>query len=158
MEILKTTAHYGGTAAISLAMGIAVPFIAGWEGKSNVAYLDLAKVWTVCYGETRGVNQNTIKSDTQCAEMLDARTLEFMGQVDALVKPDLKPNQMAALTSFAYNVGMGSFAGSNLLKRVNKGDIVGACTYELPRWVFIGKKPSRGLMNRRNAEKKLCLS
>ena len=46
----KTMVVGGGFGA---ALLLAIPFIGGWEGKSNDPYNDIVGVKTVCYGETR---------------------------------------------------------------------------------------------------------
>ncbi len=47
--------------------------------------------------------------------------------VDGMVKVLLGEYQRAALYSFTYNVGTGAFSKSTLLKRLNTGDVDGAC-------------------------------
>lgn len=77
--------------------------------------------------------------------------------VDTLVKVHLNDCQFAALVIFCLNVGTGKkgFAGSTLLKRLNKGEY-DAVPYELLKWTkttINGKKvQSKGLVNRRNKE------
>ncbi len=64
-----------------------------------------------------------------------------------------KSNQLAALISFAYNVGLGAFEESTLRKRLLAGE--DPCTVvkqELPRWVHAGEAVLAGLERRRNAE------
>ena len=53
---------YRSPAGVSVAafLLVAVPLVAQWEGKRNAAYLDRIAsppVWTICYGETRGVGR-----------------------------------------------------------------------------------------------------
>ncbi|MEB6886251.1 lysozyme RrrD, partial [Escherichia coli] len=40
-----------------------------------------------------------------------------------------------ALYSFVYNVGAGNFRTSTLLRKINQGDIKGACD-QLRRWTY----------------------
>jgi len=56
-----------------------------------------------------------------------------------------------------YNVGVGNFKSSTLLKLLNKEKRVEACN-QLTNWVFAKGKKLRGLVNRREEEKNLCLS
>ena len=64
------------------------------------------------------------------------------------------------MVSFAYNVGLGTFKSSTLLRKVNAGDTQGAAN-EFGTWVNAtvnGKKVRlAGLVNRRNAERALFL-
>jgi lysozyme len=72
-------------------------------------------------------------------------------------------NQIAALTSFAYNCGLGGFRSSGLYKiiKLNPNNYSAILT-EFLRWVNAGGKLSTGLKNRRMAEfnfyKKPCSS
>ncbi len=71
-------------------------------------------------------------------------------------------NQIAALTSFAYNCGLSGFFSSDLYRTVKlKPNNYSAILTEFLRWVNVGGKPSNGLKNRRMAEfnfyKKPCL-
>jgi hypothetical protein len=63
----------------------------------------------------------------------------------------LSQTQFDALTSFAYNVGSGSFARSTLLHKLNTGDY-GSVPSELMRWVKVGGGTLPGLVTRRRAE------
>ncbi|MFH4317138.1 lysozyme, partial [Acinetobacter baumannii] len=79
-----------------------------------------------------------------------------MRRVQALVHVSLSDRQVAALTSFAYNVGLGAFARSTLLKKLNAGDVRGAAD-EFLRWTRVGNRTVRGLVARRRAERDLFL-
>jgi lysozyme len=137
-------------------MLIAAPFVAGWEGLRNVAYLDPVRVPTICYGSTEGVKLGQTKSDEECRAMLKAELGEFMRGVDAAVKVEMPDTRRAALTSFAYNVGLANFQRSTLLRLLNQGHTVAACN-ELRRWVYAKGIKLKGLVRRREAERELCL-
>lgn len=134
---------------------IAAPFIGGWEGLRTTPYVDIGGVLTVCYGETKGVEDREYSVD-ECENMLQKRTVEFHVQVMDRIDNDIPTSMQAAVTSFAYNVGIGAFERSTLLRKINQGDLRGACQ-ELDRWVYVGRTYVRGLANRRKAEKELCL-
>lgn len=61
----------------------------------------------------------------------------------------------AALCSFAYNVGVGAFSRSTLLKKLNAGAGDAACA-ELDRWVYAKDKRVPGLVTRRSVERAVC--
>jgi lysozyme len=61
-----------------------------------------------------------------------------------------------AIVSFTFNVGEGNLRRSTLLRKLNAGDIVGACN-ELPRWNKAGGRVLPGLVKRRAEERALCL-
>jgi lysozyme len=137
-------------------VAIAGPFIQGWEGRSLTAYLDPVGIATICDGETEGVYLGQVKTHQECDEMTKRRITEFAEQVDDLVKVKMPESRHAALTSFAYNVGITNFKRSTLLRKLNAGDTVGACN-ELSRWVYAKGVKLRGLVRRREAERELCL-
>ena len=73
------------------------------------------------------------------------------------IKVPLSTEEHAAYLSFTYNVGVGNFKSSTLLKLLNKGQRQDDCE-QLSRWVFAKGKKLRGLVHRREDEKALCLS
>lgn len=142
------------------AMLIATVFLGGKdgvEGRVYEPYKDVAGVWTVCDGITgSGVIQGKHYTDRECDSLLRQRVRQVKAQVDPLVKVPLDEYQRAALYSFTYNVGVGSFSKSTLLKMLNAGDQEGACN-ELRRWVYAGGVKWKGLLDRREMERSLCL-
>ena len=74
----------------------------------------------------------------------------------SLVKVKLGSNQFSALVCFSYNVGLGTFSKSTMLRKLNDGDYRGAAA-EFDRWVKGGGRTLPGLVRRRNAEKTLFL-
>lgn len=149
-----------GTAAASV-LAAAMAFVGPWEGMKTEAYLDrIAQppVWTVCYGETRGVTAGSRHTPDQCAAMLmdglaDFRTA-LIGCIPSL--PDQPQGVQVALTSWAFNVGTGAGCRSTLARRANAGDWRAACD-QLLRWDRAGGVVVRGLTNRRQAEHRLCV-
>lgn len=89
--------------------------------------------------------------------MAEAETLladdvrRFSAGVAKLVKAVLTDNQFCALVSFSFNVGIGAFSGSELLRAINNGafDRVPA---QIMRWTKSGGKELAGLKRRREAE------
>lgn len=140
------------TIPLTLAIGV----IAAWEGKENFAYRDVVGVWTICYGSTSGVTAGMHKTDQECIDLLTKEAKHYADAVDRLVKPEMTPEVHAAFTSMAYNVGIGNFSKSTALKLLNRGEFKAACN-ELPKWVYAGGRKIRGLVNRRAAERELCL-
>lgn len=143
-------------AGAGLFILIATPFVSQHEGLRLKSYLDPVGIPTICYGETENVALGDIKSKEECDTILAARLGYFGFQVDQSVIPPMSPKTHAALTSFAYNVGMGAFNKSTLLRKMNNGDMIGAC-YELDRWVYAKGRKLNGLVKRREAERDLCL-
>ena len=138
------------------AAAIAAAFVPAWEGYQARPYQDEGGIWTVCVGHTGGVRPGRVYGDPECKAFLETDLKTAFAALDRHQKIDLPEPTRAALASFIFNVGEGSFRRSTLLKKLNAGDVRGACD-ELPRWVFVAGKPSQGLIRRRQAERDLCL-
>ena len=130
----------------------------GVEGRVYEPYKDVAGVWTVCDGHTgNDIIKGKKYTDRECDRLLWNDLKPVKQTVDGLVKVQLNEYQRASLYSFTYNVGSGAFSKSTLLKKLNAGDQEGACE-ELRRWVYAGGMKFRGLMNRRDMERSMCLA
>lgn len=144
-----------GAAVIALA----TPFIAGWEGKRNYAYLDtIAKppVWTVCYGQTGPkAYKGAYYTDKECQGMLRESVGQYYARLDACMDDATPVSVQAALLELAYNAGTTAVCRSTAMRKANAGDYKGACA-ELDRWVKAGGVTVRGLVNRRNASQEMC--
>lgn len=138
-------------------MALLLPFVANEEGFRTEAYLDQAGIPTICYGETENVNLGEKKTKQECDAIFRVRLGYFAYRVDMMVEPEMAVGTHAAFTSLAYNIGLGSFQKSTLLKKANNGDMRGACE-QLLRWNKINGTASKGLTNRRSKERELCLS
>jgi len=143
------------------AMAIATVFLGvkdGVEGRVYEPYKDVAGVWTVCDGHTgTDIIKGKEYTDRECDRLLWNDLQPVKKSVDGLVKVPLGEYQRAALYSFTYNVGSGAFSKSSLLKKLNSGDVDGACE-ELRRWIYAGGHKWRELMNRRDMECSMCLA
>lgn len=139
-----------------LAIAIATPLVASFEGLREYAYRDPVGIPTICFGETKGVKMGDHKTAAECKALLGNRLAEFSTQMDKCLKYPVEPKTYAALLSFTYNVGVGAFCKSTLLRKANAGDLRGACN-ELPKWNKAAGIVLPGLTKRRAAERKLCL-
>ena len=133
-----------------------------FEGFRSKAYLCPAKVWTIGYGSTFYPNGRRVKSGdvidhTQGEELLKATVKTFEEGVDRAVKVPLTNNQFLALVSFAFNVGLGAFRGSTLLRVLNRGNYQEAAN-QLLRWDRANGRRLAGLTRRRKAERSPFLS
>lgn len=130
--------------------------VAPFEGKENKAYLDLVGIPTVCFGETKGVKLGDYKTDAQCEESLVKELTSYNKEMKKYVTVPIPENMEVAYTSFVWNVGIGAWKNSTLLKKLNSQDYAGACQ-QLLRWDKAGGKTVKGLTNRRQAEYKVCM-
>lgn len=137
---------------------LAVSLVAGFEGVRTQAYLDPVGIPTVCFGETRGVKMGDKYTMDQCKGLLTISMVEHEAAMVKCIKhPEVIPDKSyAAFWSFTYNVGPANFCSSTLNKKLNAGDIKGACN-ELPKWNKAKGITLPGLTNRRNEERDLCL-
>ena len=146
-----------GAAAIAAMLAVAAPFVGGWEGKRNYPYNDIVGVLTVCYGETRGI-ESRFYSDDECYEMLNEAVGDY-GTTVVERNPELRlyPHQWAAATSLAYNIGKSAYGRSTVARRFDAGRWRSACDNFLA-WKYAGGRVVQGLVNRRQAERELCLT
>lgn len=128
-----------------------------YEGLRLEAYLCPAGVPTIGYGHTKGVSLGMTCTKEQAEEWLENDFYMARNDVNAVVKVPLTQNQLDALGSFVFNLGVRKLIQSTLLKKLNAGDYSGAAA-EFDKWVFAGGKKLNGLVKRRAAEKQLFLS
>lgn len=146
----------GAGAAVAGVIALALPVIQHWEGRSLVAYRDVVGVATICDGETRGVRMGDRATDVECDIMTEAAVVEFEAAIRPCLPADLPVKMRAAFVVTAYNIGSAGFCRSTMARRAKAGDLRGACD-ALMMWVKAGGREVRGLVNRRTAERKLCL-
>jgi lysozyme len=141
--------------ALTGAVGMAGAVVAWFEGRSLVAYLDPVGIPTICEGGTQGVKLGYVATSAECDALLEKELGIALAAVDRRVRVPLPDTRRAALASFVYNVGEGQFQRSSLLRKLNAGDVSGACA-ELSRWVYAGGRQLAGLVKRRAVERELC--
>lgn len=137
--------------------------IIGYEGKLRslgdgryIAYRCPANVPTIYTGCTHGVHDGMIVTEAEGEAMFAKELAKFEDAVARLVKVELNQNEFDALVSFAYNCGEGALARSTILKKLNKGDRVGAAG-AFKMWNKGGGRVLRGLVERRASEAALFL-
>lgn len=152
--------------AISADTGVdqkCVDLVKEFEGFRAKPYLCSAGVPTIGYGSTFYADGTKVTLADPPINRADAEYLtrlvldKFADKVKKLVKVDLTTNQLSALISFTYNLGVGAFRSSTLLKVINRGDLDEAPT-QIKRWNKAGGKVLAGLVRRRQAEVDLWLS
>lgn len=100
----------------------AVALVAEAEGCKLQAYKCPAGVWTIGWGETDGVYPGMVWTQEQADFRLCESLTDFTKQVKSMLTVHAEPNQLGAMVSLAYNIGLGGFKGSTVLKAHNKGD------------------------------------
>ena len=142
-------------AAILLATSIAAPMIFKWEGDERVASPDPIGIPTACSGHTRGVVLGRRYSAEECRTLLVMDAAQHTAEIAHCIKVDVPPESLAAFGSFAFNVGAPKFCTSTMNRKLNAGDLLGACA-GLSRWTYAGGRQLRGLVNRRAEERAMC--
>lgn len=141
-----------GASAVVIASSIIMPL----EGMQYIPYYDVAGVLTVCYGTTGSdVIEGKKYTQEECDYFLERDLQKIEQQILPMIKPALPEPTKAALYSFTYNVGIGAFSRSTLLKKLNAGEMTLACQ-ELKRWVYAGGQVWKGLITRREIEEEVC--
>lgn len=127
-----------------------------YEGLRLNAYRDPVGVVTIGYGDTGPHVQmgQTITEAEAERRLSDRLSNEFIPGVLACVTRSMKTCELDAMTSLAYNVGVGALAGSTLVRKFNAGE---PTADEFLRWHYAGGKSLKGLRRRRAAERALFL-
>jgi len=143
------------------AVDLAAQLIAELEGFSPKAYADppgQTNLHSIGYGHQirtgDGFNTDSQISEPDALDLLHQDLNSTVKTVNKAVTVDLSPQQLAALYSFAYNVGPGHFQTSTLLKRVNAGDFAGA-QEQFAVWNIANGHVNAGLVSRREKEASL---
>jgi lysozyme len=138
-----------------------VDLIKSFEGCRLRAYLDtLASppVWTIGWGHTGpSISAQTEWTQSKADGELERRLSELSRAVAARCTRFPNVNQMSAMVSFAYNVGIGNFSRSSVLRLHNAGQFAAAAA-AFAMWNKAGGRVRAGLTRRRAAEAALYLT
>lgn len=151
------------------AVTIAVDhLIKPWEGLVLEAHWDpFAKIWDICYGETKGVTKGMKKTKAECEAMLKKRV--FNDYYMPLVKQipgftNFPVSVQASMISGAYNFGVGAMVKSTAVKLAKQGKWREACEAQTA-FNKAGGRVVNGLVKRREmgdaqriGEAELCVS
>jgi lysozyme len=130
--------------------------IAQWEGIRLSPYLCQAGVPTIGIGSTYYADGTKVKlsdkpiTEEDAWELFYTTLKQYSDAVIKAVHVPLTDNQYGALVSFTYNVGIGAFKSSTLLRKLNDKDY--NVSMEFLKWNKVNHKISSGLTKRRQAE------
>ena len=128
------------------------------------AYQDSGGVYTIGWGsiydfdKQRAVQKGDVITQAQAQKWLEMETSQNAIDLKNLIKVPINNNQLNALISFVYNIGINGFKASTMLKLLNSGADKQTVALQFDRWIYDNGVINKGLINRRNAEKKLFLS
>lgn len=111
---------------------------------------------TIGWGSTEGVKMGDIWTVAQAEEALRREVSKFEDGVSKAITFTPTQNQFDAMVSLAYNIGLGGFAGSTVLRKANAGDYQGAAS-AFNMWVKAQGQTLQGLVSRRAQEAALFL-
>lgn len=139
-----------------------IDLIKSFEGFKHQAYLCPAGVWTIGYGTTQTFGTDPVRPGMTITPdegelLLQHDLIVFERKVADLVKVKISENAFSALVSLTYNIGVGAFEKSTLLRMLNAGEEHEAVAPQFLEWNKIGKKPINGLTRRREAEMNLFM-
>lgn len=138
----------------------ALDIIKKGEGLRLASYLDPAGIWTIGYGHTPASEGQQI-DQAEADRLLAADVAHAAGAVERLCSDVATSDvQFSAMVSLAFNIGIGAFEGSTVLRRHRAGAFVGAGA----AFLLWNKAHVRGrlvelpgLIERRRAERALYL-
>jgi len=133
-----------------------------FEGCKLKAYKCAAGVWTIGWGTTRiqgqPVRPGLVISQDEADLLLQIDAEAHWAEAEKFLRDPqaLMQCQIDALASLIFNIGVGAFRRSTILKLINKGDAAAAAE-EFLKWNKARGKVLRGLTRRRHTERKLFL-
>jgi lysozyme len=140
----------------------AINLIKQFEGCRYSPYRDSVGLWTVGYGHLIGDGKSLPSGDNRVftQDEIDAFLVNDLTRTESginmLVRVTLTQNQFDALCSFCYNLGIGTFQKSTLLKDIN-ASMWDAAANDLLKFHFAGGVSQPGLVKRRQAEHDLFI-
>ncbi len=127
-------------------------FLKGHESLRLSAYQDVRGKWTIGWGHTTGVKQGDVCTVVQAEDWFDDDVDWAEAGVEALcANLVVTQGEFDALVAFAFNVGVGKFKKSTLLRKFVGGDLPGAAA-EFPKWCHSNGKVYDDLVKRRAQE------
>lgn len=131
-----------------------IEFIKKHEGLRLKAYLCPSGKPTIGYGRTKGVKLGDVITEEEAEQLLREDLIVVENEINRH-NLNLNQNQFDALVSFVYNVGIGNFRSSTLLKKIKANPNDESIANEFKRWVYSNGKRLPGLVKRREEEAEL---
>jgi lysozyme len=127
-----------------------------FEGLRLTSYKCAANVWTIGWGHTSSARPGQTITRARANSLFKQDIAKFEDAVNRLVTVDISQDLFDALVSLAFNIGIGNFEKSTLLKVVNRKGSWSEIAGQFRRWVFGGGRRLMGLVKRREAEAMLA--
>lgn len=170
--MIKRTAKY--ICAVSAVVGLVIAthgneirtsekgllLIGNAEGCQQKPYQCPADVLTVGIGTTEAVEKiesNKIYTLQEIADLYAKGIKQAEKCVNTYANGQTMPQgAFDALVSITFNAGCGKLKNSTLFKMARKGYSKAMCG-QFERWIYVNGIPLKGLLERRQKEKALCL-
>lgn len=137
---------------------IAAALVRKWEGCRLKAYPDPATggdPYTIGFGATGpGIRKGVTWTQQQADKRLEQDVTRFVDGVRSMLKRPATDNQLGAMASLAYNIGLARFETSTLLRLFNGGSTAGAAK-QFGVWTMADGQRMQGLVNRRADERRV---
>lgn len=140
----------------------AVELIARSEGCELSTYKCSANTWTIGWGETNGVQPGMTWTKEQADRRFNEEVNKYAERIKAMCSNYASPNQLGAMTSLAYNIGLDAFQKKSTVFKAHNADQPEAAARAFNLWnkarvngVLV---PLRGLTVRRAKEAALYLT
>jgi lysozyme len=133
------------------------------EGFVSTPYRCPAGIPSVGYGSTILLDGTRVTMDSPKVTQDEAKALlrrhldHVEGDILRLIRVSLNENEFSSLCSWTYNLGSGRLQSSTLRAKLNRNERLGAAN-EFNRWVRAGGRVLRGLVIRRELERRLFLT
>lgn len=154
---MRTTRHFSRNIK-SLALTLSdkgAKFIGAHEGVKTRAYYDPIGVVTIGIGHTNPAGPPPVRigdviTVAEAYRIFRNDIVSVEADIARVLKVPVNQTQWDALVSFVYNLGIGNFSKSTLLRRLNAGDF--AVGNEFGKWNKAGGRVLPGLTRRRSEE------
>lgn len=137
-------------------------FIQGQEGFAPTAYWDYAQ-YSIGFGTgiwggrpVTATYPGTVTRAQAATELFNFIESQWAPGVKSAVRVLITQGMFDALVSLAYNIGLGGFRSSSVLRHLNAGDYEAAAA-SFALWNKAGGQVNAGLVRRRSAEASLFL-
>jgi lysozyme len=137
----------------------AIELIKYYEGLYLETYLCPAKVATIGYGTTVYPNGDVVKlgdkitkEEAEVYLQYEIKKIEKQFDMEQYYRYGLNIDQYDACISFIYNLGIGNFSKSTLLKKIKVDPNDPSIEQEFMKWINANGKPLEGLRRRRHSE------
>lgn len=137
---------------------ILIKLVKEFEGCKLTSYKCPAGIWTIGYGQTKGIKEGMAWTQQQAEEDLLKTCIETITEV-INASPILEfesINKQAAIADFVYNLGITNYNKSKLKLRINQKNWISAIT-EIKKWNKSNGDVLPGLVKRRQCEADLLI-